>query len=170
MVSKASDDLPDPLTPVMTISDRGGSVTSTFLRLWVRAPRTTIWPRVSVLAIFAIYGVAIWGVAMEVENSGGTGTVHGSAAVPVVQPRQGQTVLFCMAAVPLGRGHSRGSCVSPPVHRQSALYGDGGRLAGASVERRRARVHRPSRRPRNGPSARLRLRGLRGSCGCRGGD
>src|SRR5512139_2595538 len=28
----------------MTIKDRGGSARSTFLRLWVRAPRTTIWP------------------------------------------------------------------------------------------------------------------------------
>jgi hypothetical protein len=41
-VSNASDDLPDPLTPVMTTSERGGSVTSTFLRLCVRAPRTAI--------------------------------------------------------------------------------------------------------------------------------
>src|SRR3972149_2437012 len=45
MVSKASDDLPDPLTPVMTMSDRAGSVRSTFFRLCVRAPRTVIWPR-----------------------------------------------------------------------------------------------------------------------------
>src|SRR5215212_9437297 len=45
MVSKASDDFPDPLTPVMTTSERAGNVTSTFLRLCVRAPRTTIWPR-----------------------------------------------------------------------------------------------------------------------------
>src|SRR3954463_5956022 len=80
MVSKASDDLPDPLTPVITMSERGGSVTSTFFRLCVRAPRTTICPLVS-----AIY----------VENSGGTGTLHGSAAVHPVQPRRGQTVLFC---------------------------------------------------------------------------
>src|SRR3954470_8446052 len=80
MVSKASDDLPDPLTPVITISERGGSVTSTFFRLCVRAPRTTICPLVS---------------AMYVENSGGTGTLHGSAAMQSVQPRRGQTVLFC---------------------------------------------------------------------------
>ena len=38
---------PDPLTPVMTTSERVGSVRSTFFRLCVRAPRTTIWPRVS---------------------------------------------------------------------------------------------------------------------------
>src|SRR5690606_15234211 len=40
MVSKASEDLPDPLTPVKTTSARGGSVRSTSLRLCVRAPRT----------------------------------------------------------------------------------------------------------------------------------
>src|SRR4051812_15935810 len=80
MVSKARDDLPDPLTPVITMSERGGNVTSTFFRLCVRAPRTTICPLVS---------------AMYVENSGGTGTLHGSAAVQPVQPRRDQTVLFC---------------------------------------------------------------------------
>src|SRR5687767_3652092 len=41
MVSKASDDLPDPLTPVKTISCPAGSVRSTFFRLCVRAPRMT---------------------------------------------------------------------------------------------------------------------------------
>src|SRR3954447_9550022 len=80
MVSKASDDLPDPLTPVITISERGGSDTPAFFRLCVRAPRTAICPLVS---------------AMYVENSGGTGTVHGSAAQQAVQPLRGQTVLFC---------------------------------------------------------------------------
>src|SRR5215208_3512813 len=43
MVSKASEDFPDPLTPVTIISLPTGSVTSMFLRLWVRAPRTTIF-------------------------------------------------------------------------------------------------------------------------------
>jgi hypothetical protein len=45
MVSKASDDLPDPLTPVMTTSLPVGKETETFLRLWVRAPRTTMAER-----------------------------------------------------------------------------------------------------------------------------
>jgi hypothetical protein len=40
MVSKASEDFPDPLTPVMIASLPAGSVTSMFLRLCVRAPRT----------------------------------------------------------------------------------------------------------------------------------
>src|SRR5512144_2742812 len=44
MVSKASDDLPEPLTPVITISDRGANARSTFFRLCVRAPRTTMCP------------------------------------------------------------------------------------------------------------------------------
>src|SRR5882757_6228739 len=43
MVSKASDDLPDPLTPVTMISVPTGSVRSMFLRLCVRAPRTTMF-------------------------------------------------------------------------------------------------------------------------------
>src|SRR5882672_12963312 len=41
MVSKASDDLPEPLTPVTMISFPTGSVRSMFLRLCVRAPRMT---------------------------------------------------------------------------------------------------------------------------------
>jgi hypothetical protein len=40
-VSKASDDLPDPLTPVMMTRALAGSVRSMFLRLCVRAPRIT---------------------------------------------------------------------------------------------------------------------------------
>src|ERR1041384_6885831 len=42
MVSKASDDLPDPLNPVMTTSLSRGIVTSMFLRLCSRAPLMTI--------------------------------------------------------------------------------------------------------------------------------
>src|SRR5919108_3955652 len=40
MVSKASDDLPDPDRPVKTISRSRGSSMLTFLRLCSRAPRT----------------------------------------------------------------------------------------------------------------------------------
>ena len=80
MVSKASDDLPDPLTPVMMIS-------------WPRRQRD-----VDVLEVVGAGaanddlapGIVTGhlGVAMQVENSGGTGTVHRSAAVRSVQPRQ----------------------------------------------------------------------------------
>src|SRR5690606_17075277 len=42
MVSKASEDLPEPLRPVMTIRLSRGSLTSMPLRLCSRAPRTTI--------------------------------------------------------------------------------------------------------------------------------
>src|SRR3546814_8705693 len=45
MVSKASDDLPLPDRPVMTISASRGRSTSTPLRLCSRAPRTEIWVR-----------------------------------------------------------------------------------------------------------------------------
>src|SRR6185312_12464535 len=42
MVSKARDDLPEPESPVMTMSLSRGSSTSMFLRLCSRAPLTTI--------------------------------------------------------------------------------------------------------------------------------
>src|SRR5689334_18026781 len=42
MVSKASDDLPDPDRPVMTVSESRGRVTSMPLRLCSRAPETTM--------------------------------------------------------------------------------------------------------------------------------
>ena len=40
MVSKASEDLPEPDSPVITTSESRGKVTSTFFRLCSRAPRT----------------------------------------------------------------------------------------------------------------------------------
>src|SRR5581483_2167777 len=43
MVSKASEDLPDPERPVSTTRASRGSVSETFLRLCSRAPVTTIW-------------------------------------------------------------------------------------------------------------------------------
>src|SRR5579875_1563426 len=42
MVSKASEDLPDPDTPVITTRRSRGMTTSKFLRLCWRAPRTQI--------------------------------------------------------------------------------------------------------------------------------
>src|SRR5882672_9062556 len=42
MVSKASDDLPEPLTPVITVIALWGTSTLTFLRLWTRALRMEI--------------------------------------------------------------------------------------------------------------------------------
>src|SRR3712207_2175025 len=42
MVSKASEDLPDPDRPVMTTSESRGSSTVTSLRLCSRAPETTM--------------------------------------------------------------------------------------------------------------------------------
>src|SRR5437899_9583320 len=43
MVSNASDDLPDPDSPVKTISLSRGMERVTFLRLCSRAPRMVIW-------------------------------------------------------------------------------------------------------------------------------
>src|SRR3954452_21357961 len=42
MVSKASEDFPEPLRPVMTVSVLRGTSTSIFFRLCWRAPRTVI--------------------------------------------------------------------------------------------------------------------------------
>ena len=55
MVSKASDDLPEPLTPVTMTSLPAGTVTSMFLRLCVRAPRTTIGLRAGLVS--AVSGI-----------------------------------------------------------------------------------------------------------------
>src|SRR5258707_13530349 len=40
MVSKASEDLPEPLTPVTTVMALCGTSTLIFFRLWTRAPRS----------------------------------------------------------------------------------------------------------------------------------
>src|SRR5580698_4104927 len=42
MVSKASEDLPEPETPLTTVSLPWGISQEMFFRLWVRAPRITI--------------------------------------------------------------------------------------------------------------------------------
>src|SRR5579862_5970184 len=42
IVSKASEDLPEPETPVTTVSELWGISKSMFLRLWTLAPRTTM--------------------------------------------------------------------------------------------------------------------------------
>src|SRR5689334_17400560 len=71
MVSKASDDLPEPLTPVKMTSFPCGNVTSTFLRLWVRAPRTTSGPRAGVEAlgtVFTCLYVANFGEAVSQQS------------------------------------------------------------------------------------------------------
>ena len=41
-MSNASEDLPDPLTPVTTVIALCGISTLTFFRLWTRAPRMEI--------------------------------------------------------------------------------------------------------------------------------
>src|SRR6185436_2232480 len=101
MVSKASDDLPDPLTPVTMISLPEGSVTSMFFRLWVRAPRTTSGLR-------AFCGLVASGIP-TVANSPGTLKgesyyVHGFAqsALPL-KPRHEDGWLTCLGTRGLRR-------------------------------------------------------------------
>src|SRR3954454_11705848 len=57
MVSNASDDLPEPESPVMTTSESRGSSTVTSLRLCSRAPETTMefW-REDIRAPFSLRG------------------------------------------------------------------------------------------------------------------
>jgi len=72
----------DPLTPVMTMSDRAGSVRSTFFRLCVRAPRTVIWPRFDSVV-----------TAMYCRVFGESRTLHGSARR---QPPSTSTAVFVL--------------------------------------------------------------------------
>src|SRR5579875_1136288 len=53
MVSKASDDLPDPETPETTVSLPCGISQSTPFRLWVRAPRITMESFTGILSVVA---------------------------------------------------------------------------------------------------------------------
>lgn len=59
MVSKASEDLPEPERPVTTVRVLRGMETEMFLRLCWRAPRTVMW----VMAARGLGGVgdAVWG-------------------------------------------------------------------------------------------------------------
>src|SRR4030095_8882563 len=84
MVSNASEDFPEPLTPVMIASLPAGRVTSTFLRLCVRAPRT-----MSGLRAFGVCvggGVAVFEVDTVTNSSGSVNrhrtTGHGFAQSP----------------------------------------------------------------------------------------
>src|SRR5882672_1855780 len=79
MVSKASDDLPDPDSPVKTMSLSRGSSMLTFLRLCSRAPRTISVSdmglgRLTGLAEFALQVVDLVpeaGGVLEAELGGG---------------------------------------------------------------------------------------------------
>src|ERR1017187_3331628 len=51
MVSNASDDLPDPDTPVITVSFSWGIESEMFLRLWTRAPWIRIKSSTGILII-----------------------------------------------------------------------------------------------------------------------
>src|SRR3954471_25025895 len=63
MVSKARDDLPEPLRPVITVRLSRGISTSMPLRLCSRAPRTEIW--VCILPVLPICSRAASGPAMK---------------------------------------------------------------------------------------------------------
>src|SRR5690349_3630117 len=54
MMSNASDDLPDPDTPVSTVSWRRGISSEMFLRLCSRAPRREMTPGPEVLLVIFV--------------------------------------------------------------------------------------------------------------------
>src|SRR5688500_8776576 len=64
MVSKASDDLPAPDRPVITVSVSRGMSTARFLRLCSRAPRTREW--VSIRFRSASGGESAWPVVFQI--------------------------------------------------------------------------------------------------------
>src|SRR5688500_3054402 len=68
MVSKASEDLPDPDSPVITVSVSRGMSTSTPLRLCSRAPRTLIWVSIN-LGVPVLFSVYRW--ARDRSNANG---------------------------------------------------------------------------------------------------
>ena len=69
MVSNASDDLPDPLTPVMTMSWPTGSEMLTFFRLCVRAPRTTMAERSKGADGMDVRSAARFGLVVSAPNN-----------------------------------------------------------------------------------------------------
>src|SRR6266545_2065142 len=101
MVSKASDDFPDPLTPVTMISLPTGRVRSMFFRLCVRAPRTTR----SVGSPTA--------VVSTVHFPGGDVNHHRSAASYARQPDQSR--LLTHAIVDVAASNVMGTTGLPPM-------------------------------------------------------
>src|SRR5690349_5032844 len=83
MVSKASEDLPDPERPVMTTSESRGSSTVTSLRLCSRAPVTTIW--FWRLDIRPPLSLRRWRTDFPNRCSLGAGNAHGLGQKPCIQ-------------------------------------------------------------------------------------
>ena len=59
IVSKANDDFPDPLRPVITVRLFRGISTSTFFRLCTRAPQTLILSS-SLFIVMEKHGISSW--------------------------------------------------------------------------------------------------------------
>src|SRR5688572_7303799 len=78
MVSKASDDLPEPERPVITTSLSRGSSTSMFLRLWTRAPRTAI--QSCAISLYRLYRGLPKGVIVPSGSSRSRGVLSGSSS------------------------------------------------------------------------------------------
>src|SRR5882762_3864512 len=101
MVSKASDDLPEPLTPVTITSLPSGRVRSMFFRLCVRAPRTTRWAG------------SPTGVVATVSFPEGDVNHHRSAAEYARQPNQSFLLVHAIHALDASR--ITGTAGLPPI-------------------------------------------------------
>src|SRR6267378_3837923 len=83
MVSKASEDLPEPLTPVTTVMALCGTSTLIFFRLWTRAPRIEM---VSWLVFTGMSSLVATGEAQTARSASAAQTSNYTASV-----RAGQT-------------------------------------------------------------------------------
>src|ERR1017187_825085 len=96
MVSNASDDLPDPDTPVITVNFSWGIESEMFLRLWTRAP----WIRIKSStgdSIIRLRSTASRDRAIP--RPPDAGRIPGSWNLVTVRPAAGEVRFHCVAAI-----------------------------------------------------------------------
>src|SRR5665213_2844410 len=113
MVSKASEDLPEPETPLTTVRALCGMSTSMDLRLWVRAPRMTMWSCAA-----ASFAAPRWPADSEALRpragvpAGGAGAGFGTVFTAVIW--SGIAIFHCPTdGGGLANGERRGYCPAP---------------------------------------------------------
>src|ERR1700741_2348838 len=163
MVSNASEDLPDPDTPVMTTNLLRGTTTSMFLRLCSRAPRMTIESMAKEQSNSGRGGgvPVLHGVVRDFEtlqlSSVGSRAHAGNLPLSPRRDRSDRVVAPLYPADPSGRGHCAGSAPvllhgTGAAHRprvrsdRSAVHvGAAARLRGGEWHRQAS--HRPGEDP-----------------------
>src|SRR4029450_2792325 len=118
MVSNASDDLPEPDSPVITTSWSRGISRSTFLRLCSRAPRMTI--RSLAMAVYYTAATSTRRGGDPRQRRGGHRRVRTGDAGPRGQPEESETREG-------RRAHERTDEPGERVGRRGARRGDGRR-------------------------------------------